>query len=274
MLDDLSFVALCAASLSDMHRTTRCRYSDAEQRGLTLMKGVPAPRGVSSFYQCMEHCMITCSSLEVWQDPRRFLILVLKHVAASFSGRHLTLRHCLRQASENHKLVGGTHKWYMVYTPQIAGCDLGSFLRMWSPRSLPAASVWNPLPAGSEWVEFDAIQPANAETVPPAAETTEGHLPQPPPSGLTTDTPPVSRVHSKKNPQAKAEPARPAQSTQPTSYPRNLPRSNSNISRDPGRQRKPPSRQSSRRSSSRGLSAGLGVHQLPMSQRRNLHCLS
>eukprot|EP00438_Fugacium_kawagutii_P008341 Skav233355 [mRNA] locus=scaffold394:503030:503425:+ [translate_table: standard] len=129
---------------------------------------------------------------------------------------------------------------------------------MWSVRSLPAANVWNPLPAGSEWVDFDAIQAADAETVPPAE--TESHQPQPP-SGLTTDTPPVSRVHPKKNPQAKAEPARPGQSTQPTSYPRNLPRSNSNIPRDPGRQRKPPSRQSSRRSSSRALAA-LGVHQL------------
>jgi hypothetical protein len=120
------------------------------------------------------------------------------------------------------------------------------------PRSLPAASVWNPLP-GSDWAEFETD---SADVlVPVAASHPSTPVAQP---AVTTETPPVSRVHSKLDSlQAQTvQPVQPAPGAQPSqsaAYPRSLPRSMSKISQESGRQRRTPSRQSSRRSNSRGL---------------------
>ena len=121
------------------------------------------------------------------------------------------------------------------------------------PRSLPAASVWNPLP-GSDWAEFetdsaDVLVPVAVASHPPTL------VAQP---TVTTETPPVSRVHSKTD-SSQAQPVQPgqpalgAQPSQSAAYPRSLPRSMSKISRESGRQRRTPSRPSSRSSNSRGL---------------------
>lgn len=120
------------------------------------------------------------------------------------------------------------------------------------PRSLPAASVWNPLP-GSDWAEFETD---SADVLVPVAVASHPSTLVAQPT-VTTETPPVSRVHSKTDSSAQpVQPGQPAPGAQPSqsaAYPRSLPRSMSKISRDSGRQRRTPSRPSSRSSNSRGL---------------------